>query len=214
MPGLNQEIITGFRGPDQLLKTGPEVVKTHEQPFQPKPKILRLELKPGQVQFQSVNRRYRVQLTSPRNKLDPQTGMLISVQPLSLQFENNSVITDNVEIIHRVKGCRNVQNLRCETHKNKEQCEASPAKCTFTCPFDGHKDANGRPFSQHPSFGLCGDFWDAEDALVEAKKAQKAALIKQVQQVAEQAGPEEKQELLAALGVESFPLPPKEAPAK
>ena len=83
MPGLSNEIVIGARDGSVV---GPNVAKVHQQTLVTTPGARYLTVSDGQVQFHSVNRRYRVQFTSPRFVRDPDTGITLSQSPLYLQF--------------------------------------------------------------------------------------------------------------------------------
>lgn len=138
------EIVTGHRGPEVsgVALAIAEALKAEPAPTQ----RVNSGLPAGAVEFHSVAGSYFLQLTAPADRFDPSTGITHKVRPLSLKFREGRVITRDVEIIHRCKGC--------------------PEEC------GQHKDPYGNRCEPHPHYGLGRDFWDASEALAAARDKQ------------------------------------------
>lgn len=122
------QIVTGARTADDRMvaATGPEY-RTRT-------------LAEGQVEYHSISPALRVQLTSPADTYDPATGIRTTARPKNLKFVENSAITDDPEVIHRVEGCEKV----CKLHRGG--------------------------IKAHPNFGLGKSFWRADHAAAIARE--------------------------------------------
>ena len=198
MPGLPQEIVTGAREPHH---TG-QVAKPLYQTDSVEP-ARTVQLREGQVQFHARSRRYRVDFKTPNKIMSQTTGELMDPTPLFLQFDDRSAITDNLDIIHRAKGCVAAGAVKCAKHP----------KCVVDCVEkrceQGHITAAGKPWPAHPSYGLKAEFWDASEMTEAIRISTKANRIAQALQLKETLPPEELKEFLTALGTDTFKLPDK-----
>jgi hypothetical protein len=208
MPVLNEKIVTGSRGPEHSPQVG-----TVQKPFNPaipETPIRKSNLLPGQVQFNSHSRLFRVQLTLPHNALDVATQQLVGQPSLFLQFVNRTCIVEDLEVIHRAQGCAADGSVDCHTHPKLKNCKPD---CTgrFCKASEGrHRTVTGLPFNPHQNYGIHKDFWNAQESETAMKESRKIALIEQLKQVKDQAPPEELNEILTASGMEGFNLPPRE----
>lgn len=178
------EIATGSRGPEDILsrrelaRMNQANVQTPESSPSPAP----YDLPPGTVEFHSEFGRLIVQLTSPADRIDPQTGVRMNARPLKLVFTHGRAVTSSLEIIHRIKGC--------------------PAEC------GKHVDPAGERCAPHQNFGIGKSFWDAKEAFTKGRNKRIEDAINLAASAAE-TDPEVAAALLERLTSKSVQLPKK-----
>jgi hypothetical protein len=201
----NVQIVSGMRQPHD---TG-QVVKQMTGP-DPAPMIRRQTLADGEVEFHSLNRRYRVEFERPKQQMDLATGEAIQEGPRFLQFDNYRCVTSNPTLIHQAMGCENIPGaMECAEHGKK-----CAAKCTKQRCHLGHVDPRNitrKYFTRHGSYGIKMYFWDAAEMDKILKVAAKERLKEDAKRMIESLPEEEVPEFLAAIGVEAPKLPEKHA---
>lgn len=206
MPNDNPQIVTGMREPHHTGQVMKPMSETHVGPS-----LRRQQLREGQVEFHSINKRYRVEFAQPKQQLNTATGEVIQEGPRFLQFEGYICIVENPHLIHQAKGCVNIPEAMIP-HKHTDNC--SPKGCKIMRCAMGHQNPVNPTqlyYPTHPSCHVKGDFWDARDHDTLMAKSTKARIISEMQNLKNTVPPEEMPEFLAALGIDAFQLPPKEA---
>ena len=206
MPEGNPQIVTGMRQPHD---TG-QVAKPVNQIELIDP-IRRRQLSPGEVEFHSNARAYRVEFQKPKAAMNQATGEIIEEGPRNLQFKGRVCITSDPTLIHQAKGCVNIPGAM-EPHQHTGLCQKN---CKITRCILGHqnpKNPSQHYYPRHPSYGLNLDFCDAAEIDAEVAKSSKAATIQNFKNLAANIPQEELQGILEATGIESFQLPKREMP--
>jgi hypothetical protein len=204
MPHENQKIVTGMREPQhdgQITKPMVDI---------PPDSIRRQKLMDGQVEFHSLNRRYRVEFQKPKQQMNQATGEIIEEGPRFLQFDGRRCVTDNLNLVHQAKGCHNIGVGTMVYHEHTPYCVVG---CKISRCFLGHQNPKNPTqlyYPKHPSYGIKGDFWDSTEMDVMVAKDAKTRLISDMKKLTETVQAEDMPEFLAAIGIDGFNLPPKE----
>lgn len=75
--------------------------------------IVRAQIKqPDEVIFGSIYHNYRLQVTAPADKIDPNTGQRFPARPKAAKFNQGVCVTSDLDIIHKIKGCP----VDCDVH--------------------------------------------------------------------------------------------------
>jgi hypothetical protein len=117
----------------------------------------------GEVVFQSAFTKHKVQITAPNDMLDPSTGTVVRGRPLVLRFEDNMARTTDPEIIHKIKGCDEVEE--------REAPNGRKLVRVVGCSLGGH-GIRKLIHQPHLRYGIGRDIWDADEMLALAKQKQ------------------------------------------
>ena len=206
MPNDNPEIVTGMRAPHhtgQVAKPMIDVSQTAEP-------IRRVALREGQVEFHSVNKRYRVEFQKPKQQLNQTTGEVIEEGARFLQFEGYRCATENPTLIHQAKGCVNIPGAMVP-HAHTPTCAKNCAIQRCAMGHQNPRNSTQYYFPAHPSCRIRGDFWDAAEMDAILTKNAKAKLLEDINRLKATIPENDMPDFLTALGVNNFNLPPKEA---